>query len=141
MTKKDTSKFEIPDKRKPGRPKKAEADKKVRIPKRDPNLPVGEANKIYREKIAVKSSKNNNPESIAARQRFLSAVQYIISSGQASNLTAVALTINVRYTFLHQFKTNFEKVAMDVVYYSRLVEKYNISAHWLLTGQGEMVNE
>lgn len=70
-------------------------------------------------------------------ERFLKAMNYLISSGRVKNKTEFAKEVDYTYPHLLRLQHGGNHcVSIDSL--NKLSIKYNINSYWLLTGRGDM---
>lgn len=69
--------------------------------------------------------------------RFMQAVDYLIENNQEKTRKSLAIAIDMSVSMMTECAKGRSNVG--VVPLQNIVSKYNISAHWLLTGEGEML--
>ena len=99
-----------------------------------PELIEERLQKLYPKKPAISEA-----ESIAIRFRFLEAVEYLMSVGGVKSYTELSVRLEMNYNSFKRFKKEPEKHQIDVMYYARLSQYYNVSPIWILTGRGVMI--
>ena len=131
---------EIPGKRKPGRPKRGELVEK----KEKSTAPVGRPSTGFDKKEYDRSVSGVGfnlrlaPDSLAARARFYDAIDYLIESGALKGLAEFCRKYSLNLPNMLRLKTTpsaFFQVGLFII----LVQDFKVSAHWLLTGEGSMM--
>lgn len=69
--------------------------------------------------------------------RFMQAVDYLIENNQEKTRKSLAIAIDMSVSMMTECAKGRSNVG--VVPLQNIVSKYNISAHWLLTGEGDML--
>lgn len=69
--------------------------------------------------------------------RFMQAVDYLIDNNQEKTRKSLAIAIDMSVSMMTEYTKGRSNVG--VVPLQNIVSKYNISAHWLLTGEGNML--
>lgn len=69
--------------------------------------------------------------------RFMQAVDYLIDNNQEKTRKSLAIAIDMSVSMMTEYTKGRSNVG--VVPLQNIVSKYNISAHWLLTGEGDML--
>lgn len=68
--------------------------------------------------------------------RFFDALAQLKSDKRIGGKTPFAEKYNINRRNLYKLEKNFEKDIFQVAWLSYLVNDYNVSAEWLLTGKG-----
>jgi len=145
MEEKPKKKYEIADKRKPGRKPMREEDKKVR-PKSDrkPGRPsTGFNKKEYDNSHQHKGVYSHvEPDALAAKNRAFSAIEYIIENkiDNISSFSHFVKAFTLKRVSLIRVRDN-DNTYLPIYLLIILVQNFHFSAHWLLTGEGEMIQK
>lgn len=73
--------------------------------------------------------------------RFFVALAQLKSDKRIGGKTPFAEKYNINRRNLYKLEKNFEKDIFQVAWLSYLVNDYNVSAVWLLTGEGAFYSE
>jgi len=74
-------------------------------------------------------------------KRFFAALDYLINNKTIRGYQTFTARNGITRTNLNIILRNPESLALKPVYLSWLAEQYGISARWLLTGAGEMLEK
>lgn len=73
------------------------------------------------------------------RLRFFKVFDYLVEKGKIKSAYEFMKIFKLNPGTFHRLR-NVENLAIPAIYMSYLVKEYRVSAHWLLTGDGEMIN-
>ncbi|SEI42405.1 hypothetical protein SAMN04487995_0602 [Dyadobacter koreensis] len=83
------------------------------------------------------------PETQAIHSRFFQAFNFLLNSTDGPKIKSTydfVKKYGINHGNFSKLKADPEKFALPVIYLFYLVDDFGISAHWLLTGEGEMIN-